>query len=682
MNFQTFYHIKHLIAEADRLVSNYDTVTFDLFDTLFIRRIHNPDMLKPAVARFITKLAFQHGETTWTWESIQTLRDQLETVQRQETAQNYVDHEARYPDFMKQVLQKIFKDKMTDNLLQRVTDYEMSVESAMIVPREELVKWMIKLHGQNKTILIISDIYLPSTHLKKLLDRAGLTPYVKDVISSADTFYAKASGKAFPLIQDKYNLDVERWMHIGDNPISDGVRPFEYGICTFVLKDISEKYRKSVAQMYTVFANRRLFWKGRQLQHLMLPLESENSPQDPLYIEGYNFLAPLVGAFILEIAEKVQRLGIKKIFFLSREGWTFKKFWEKAIPWMYPEGVLPDVSYLYVSRFALTGASCAYTGLTQSKADIAFLPANNKDFRDLCRVFNLDIRPLEPVMKRYGLGPDEALSPLYPDWSVNSKYKFQYLLEDTDFQKEIKKQTTPYNQALLCYLEHEGFFDHDHVALIDVGWSGTIQRLLFDAIQHQNPKPRMHGFLFAASRGIPYPTTPDNQIEGIIYDKDRFDFAGSTILNVRDFFEEAFRAPHPGLRGYQLKDNDYDLIFQNQISPGYQEETIQNEHFSSLQKGILDGAAPFGAASSILGFGLEELKPWLRFLLVSKLAFPKTKEVTRIRHKHHFDEFSGQHKPPKKFFKRQKRLWDYSSAALRFLPWIRMQQYVSKSRIE
>lgn len=682
MNFRTFYHLNLLIAEADRLVSNYDTVTFDLFDTLFIRRIHNPDMLKPAVARYIAKLAFQHGETAWTWESIQALRDRFETAQRLKTAQNYADHEARYPDYMKQVLQQILKGRLTDGLLQRVTDYEMSVESAMIVPRSELVKWIIKLHGQNKTILIISDIYLPSTHLKQLVDRAGLTPYVKDVISSADTFYAKASGKAFPLIQDKYHLDVHRWMHIGDNPISDGVRPSEYGIRAFVLKDISEKYRKSVAQMYTVFANRRLFWKGRQLQHLMLPLESENSPQDPLYIEGYNFLAPLVGAFILEIAEKVQRLGIKKIFFLSREGWTFLKFWEKAIPYMYPEGSLPHVSYLYVSRLALTGASCAHTGLTQTKAEIAFLPANNRDIQDLCRVFDLDIRPLKPIMKRYGLASDEALSSLYPDWSANSKYKFQYLLEDTDFQKEIKRQTMPYNQALLCYLDHKGFFDHDHVALIDVGWTGTIQRLLFDAIQHRNPRPRMHGFLFAASRGIPYPTTPDNQIEGIIYDKDKFDFASSTILNAREFFEEAFRATHPSLKGYRLQGDEYELIFRNDDDPFGKAEKKQNEYFTPLQQGIFDGAARFGAASAVLGFTPEELKPWLRYLLVSKMAFPKISEVKKIRHKYHLDDFSGKHQPPKKFFKIKKRLWDYSIPALRWIPWLRMKYYIRKPRVE
>ena len=679
---QTFYRLNRLIAEADRLAPEYDTITFDLFDTLFIRRIHNPDMLKPAVARFIAKLACEYNQEGWTWELVQALRDRFETEQRRETAQSYVDHEARYPDFMEKVLRKIFKEKATDRLLQRVTDYEMSVESAMIVPRSEFVKWIIKLHGQSKTILIISDIYLPSSHLKTLVDRAGLSPYVDDVISSADTFFAKASGKAFPLIQEKYNLNVDRWMHIGDNPISDGVRPAENGIRSFVLKDTSEKYRKSVAQMYTVFANRRLFWKGRQLQHLMLPLEAENSNRKPLYVDGYNFLAPLVGAFVLEIAEQVQRLGIKKIFFLSREGWTFSKFWEKAVPYIYPEGLLPETSYLYASRLALAGASCAFTGLTRTKADIAFLPANNKDIRDLCRVFDLDIGPLKPVMKRYGLRPDETLSPLYPDCSPNSKYKLDYMLEDGEFQEEIKSQTRSNNKALMRYLDHEGFFSHDRVALVDVGWTGTIQRLLYDAIKHRQPRPDLHGFLFAASRGIPYPTTPDNKIEGIIYDKERFDFIGSTVLNVRDFFEEAFCAPHPSLKGYRLHNDAYELIFQNQESLGHLEEISEDTYFSPLQKGLLDGAAPYGAASAILGFGLDELKPWIRFLLVSKLAFTKTKEVDRFRIKHHVDEFSGKHQPPPKFFRRQKRLWDCSDLALRFLPWIRLQHYVAKSRIE
>jgi predicted HAD superfamily hydrolase len=679
MSLKKFYHLKSLIRYADRIVKDYDTVSFDQFDTLFIRRIHEPDMVKPAVARFIAQRASMFGYE-WTWDGVQSLRDTYENEQRAQTAKKFEDHEACYPDYMRKVLAQIFKDNMTDDLLAEVTDYELNIEKAMLVPRADLVAWIKKIHAQGKKILIISDIYLPSSHLKRLVDHFGLMSFVTNVVSSADTFLAKASGKAFPMLAEKFSINVERWLHVGDNPISDGLRPSEFGIRALVLKDISEIRRKTITRTYTIFSNRRIYWKGRLLQQLMLPLEEENSPRSPLYVEGYNFLAPLVGAFVQKIVEKTQKLGIPRIYFMSREGWTFKKFWERAAPFLSPDGLLPEIRYLYVSRMALAGASCAHQGLSQTKVSTVFQAPGNRDMKDLCRVFGLDIIHLIPFMRRYGLREDDILSPLYSGWDSKAHYKLMYLIEDQDFQVEVKRQTMPHNEALQRYLEQEHFFDVPDVALVDIGWTGTIQRFLYDAIKHRDDKPRFHGFLFTASRGVPYPTTPDNYIEGLIYDRDRFDFASSVIMYIRDFFEEAFRAPHPGLDTYKLIDNGYKLIFRDKHDADGQAELVQNKYFTPLQQGILDAASRFGAASAVLGFPVEQLKPWLRYLLVSKLAFPKAKEVKLFRHKYHMDDFHGKHTPPQRFIKSQKHLWDYSILALRWIPWLRMKYYIYKNR--
>jgi len=681
MEVQTFDSLKKLIRAADQAVVSMDTVSLDIFDTVFIRRIHNPDMVKPAVARFIARLAARYGKGEWSWQAVQALRDRIEAEYRARTAQKFVDHEARYPEFMEDVLTGIFKDRVSGEILQQITDYELEIESAMIVPRADLSAWIRKVFGLGKTVLLVSDIYLPSEHLKRLVRRAGLENSVTDVISSADSFLAKASGKAFPLIRERYGLDVRRWMHIGDNPISDGLRPAHFGIKSLVLKDVSEKRRKTVAQMYTVFSNRKLFWKGRALQQLMLPLEAENAPRDPLYVDGYTFLAPLVGLFIQSILERVRQGGIGRIYFFSREGWTFLKVWEKCVPLLAPEGALPEAKYLYASRLALAGASCAAQGISQTKADIAFLPPGNRDMRDFCRVFGLDMAPLLPLMKRYGLSGDDALSPLHKGWTLKNRYRFVYLVEDADFQEEIRRQAQPAHLALMRYLEAEGFFEHRDVLLVDVGWTGTIQRFLFDAVRHRPDRPRFHGFLFAAGRGIPYPSTEENQITGILYDRDRFDFAASTLLNIRNFFEEAFRAPHPGLKGYRLTEKGHVLEFRNEKDAAERAEEAQNIHYRPLQEGILDGAARYAAASAVLGFSVEEIKPWLRYLLVSRIAFPKTREVRRIRYQHHLDDFHGKHPVPKRFIRQQKRLWDEPLTSLRLNPWLRFKYYLFKERI-
>lgn len=674
-----FYNLKKLIRYADSVVNDYDIVSFDLFDTLFIRRIHDPDMVKPAVARFIVQKASIFGYH-WNWEEVQLLRNKYENEQRAETGKKFEDHEACYPDYMHKVLSRIFKDKMTDDLLEEVTNHELKIEMAMIVPRADLVAWLKKIYSEEKKILIVSDIYLPAGHLKRLIDHVGLLKYVTDVVSSADTFLAKASGKAFPMLLEKYALKKEKWMHIGDNPFSDGLRPAEFGIQSFILKDISEKTRKTITRAYTVFSNFRPYWKGRLVQQLMLPLEGENKPLSSLYIEGYNFLAPLVGAFTQRIAERARELDIGKIYFFSREGFTFKRFWDRAVPIMYPCGFFPKSSYLFVSRLSLAGASCAYQGLTLTKADIAFLPAGNRDMRDVCRVYSLDIEPLIPIMKRQGIRYNDPLSPAHQGWTIELRQKFKFLIDDYDFQAEVKRQTREYNDALQRYLEKEGFFDQPDVALVDIGWMGTIQRFLYDAVKHRKDKPRFHGFLFAASRGIPYPTLPENTLEGILYDHQKFDFAASTVMYARDLFEEACRAPHASMAGYKLTNNGFRLLFRDEKDAYGKAESIQDQYFAPLQKGMLDGAAKYAAAMAVLGFTFEDVKPWLRYLMVSKLAFPRVKEVKTIKHKYHMDDFHGQHETPEAIVKAQEHLWNSSISALRWNPCIRMKYYLRKPR--
>lgn len=677
---KTYHTLQALVASGRELAKDAETVSFDLFDTLLIRRIHDPDLVKLPVARFIANRAGEYG-LHYTPEYVQNIRDSHERQQRKETAKSFKDHEACYPIFMRQTLESLFAEDAVDTILEEVTAYETTVENSMLVPRLELVEWLAELHEDGKRLIVISDVYLASSFLRNLLRHAGLECYVDHVISSADTFLAKASGEAFVFLQKEYQLDPTTWLHVGDNPISDGVRPTEFGITALVIDDHAEKQRKAIIKRQLNYSQGKPFWKGRALQQLMLPLEEENTKRDPLYIEGYNFLGLLLGVFTQKIAEKCAELHIQQIFFLSREGYTFKKYWEKATPLLYPNANIPDAQYLYVSRMALAGASCAYQGLTKANADIVFLPSGNRDFRDICRVFNLNIEPLEPHLAAYNLEPTSVLSPLHDGYSPENTSNYHLLLKDEDFQSEIKRQTYQANQALHLYLDDLGFFKYDNVALVDIGWLGTIPRFFYESIKHNDNHPNCHSFLFGATRGIEYPTCHKNQIHGLVYDKDTFDFAASSVVYCRDFFEEACKAPHPTLNGYNLTEDGYELDFRTTDDETGQAEQVQDRYFAPLQQGVYDAAEKFGAASAILGCQSDEYKPWLNYLLVTKMAFPHTDEISNIRHKNHLDDFHGVHKPSQSYQKgSRKLLWEHSLMSLRWIPFLRIKCFLRHLR--
>jgi len=672
MELQTYYSLSTLIADGRRLAENKKTVSFDLFDTLLIRRIHDPDLVKLPVARYISELSRQYSCAVG-WQKVQGLRDEIEQKQRAETGKSFDDHEACYPVFMQELLVNIFGDAYSETLLEQVTAYELFMENSMLVVRPEFVQWIRELKNLGKNVLIISDMYLPAEHLKKLIAHAGLLEMVDDVISSADTFLAKASGKAYALVAKRYSIEYRDWMHVGDNGFSDGLRAAEAGITPLIITDPREQQRKSIIQRYYNYSAGKPFWRGRALQQLMAPHEGENVQRSPLYIEGYNFIGPMIGVFVQKIAEICRAKNITKVFFLSREGWTFKRYWEQAMPAMYPAGGLPEIEYLYVSRMALAGASCAYKGLTKTKAGIAFLPPGNRDFRDVCRIFSLDVDSFDHILARFGLTSDTCLSHIHDGYEQENRLKFEAMLEDVTFQDEVKAQSKDSNLAMIRYFEDVGFFDHKDVAIVDIGWLGSIQRFLFEAVAHREDAPKCHGYLFGATRGVPYDTSEKNSIEGIVYDRDRFDLAGSTLFYARDIFEEACRAPYPTLNGYKLKGDGYELVFRKTDDDVGQAELAQDTYFAPLQEGIFDSAQRFGAASALLNYSLDDYRPWINALLVNKLAFPKAAEVSRIRNQHHLDDFHGKKKAKADFYKGFVKLWDRPQWQLRFLPLLRIR---------
>lgn len=679
MTFHTYNSLQSLIAEGNERVKEKDIVSFDLFDTLLVRRVHDPDLVKLPVARLIAELAKKKSISIG-WQTVQKLRDMVEQRQRAKTAEKFDDHEACYPLFMRETLLDIFKDQFSEAVFDEVTKYELFMENSMLVPRQQLFDWVKELSRQGKRIFIISDMYLPATHLKVLVEHAGLSNYVEEVISSADTFLAKASGKGYEFIHEKFTLAKNRWIHIGDNPFSDGMRAVEFGIEALIIRDPREDQRKSIVKRYVNYSDGRPFWRGRALQQLMAPIEGENSPQNSLYNEGYNFLGVLVGCFVQELVERCRKNSISKVFFLSREGWTFKRYWEKMTPILYPAAVLPEIEYLYVSRMALAGACCAYQGLTKTNADIAFLPPGNRDFRDICRIFSLEPDAFKNYLHEYGLELDSCLSHIHDGYDPDNRNKFDALLESNGFQDEVKRQTRRSNQALQLYLDDLNFFDHENVAIVDIGWLGTIPRFFNEAIEHRTECPKCFGYLFGATRGIPYPTSDKNFIEGIMYDRDRFDLAASCLYYARDFFEEACRAPFPTLNGYKLTEKGYELEFRKTDDEIGKAEQLQDSSFAPLQHGIIDSAERFAAATALLGYSLDDYKPWLNYLFVSKLAFPRVKEVANIRHQNHLDDFHGSKKPKRDFAKGIIALWDYSLFQLKYNPFLRVKHFIRHLR--
>ncbi len=83
MGFQTYFSVESLVTAGEKKAKEKDIISFDLFDTLLIRRVHDPDLVKLPVARFVAALAEKEGINIG-WQNVQDLRDKIEQRQRAE----------------------------------------------------------------------------------------------------------------------------------------------------------------------------------------------------------------------------------------------------------------------------------------------------------------------------------------------------------------------------------------------------------------------------------------------------------------------------------------------------------------------------------------------------------------------------------------------------------------------
>jgi predicted HAD superfamily hydrolase len=673
---KVFYSLSGMLDHANTLIDQKDVISLDIFDTLFVRRIYDPDLVKAPVARFVTEKAAGRGISI-TWQEVQAIRNRIEAEQRARNGANHPDHEANYDEFMPETLRHIFEEAYSDDLFHAVADYEMAMESAVLAPRVELVDWLRHLKQKNKKVILISDIYLPAKYLKRLVRDKGLSDYVADVVSSADTFRAKASGTGFNIVLENHAIEPHRWLHIGDNIISDGTRPSGLGIDALVIHDVGEKQRKGIARLIHSLAGIRHIWKGRNVLQLMMPLEGDNTEHPELFIDGHNLFGMLIGYFLHCLAEKCKERNIQRIYFCSREGWMFFECWKRMAPHLFAGGTAPEARYLYVSRMGLSSAACANAGLTATNATVALLPFQNMDFMDICRVYKLDIEPLRPYLDRAGLDPEDHIVLVSADGAegANPDNPFSVLMDDEAFQREVKKQGVESRQLFEQYLDSEGFFDHREVALVDIGWLGTIQHYLHQAISHRGNRPHIHGFLLAATRMVPYPYSEENRCEGLVFDQHRFSLATSYVLTIKDVLEEICRAPHPSVLGYEQVNGKTQPRFRTRSDEAAQSELKQSEYYTPLHQGIFHGVEKYALSVTLLGYESKYIRSWLNFYLVSRVAFPTSGELKRIKHFFHQDDFAGERTVNQRILRYFQSLWDVKPWKIALVPCIRYRYY-------
>lgn len=311
---------------AERLLKA-DVISFDIFDTLIFRPVCAP-----------TDLFFFMGEKL-KFMDFERIRREMEGRARQKAYKKTGSYEVTLEEIYTELEKWTGISKETGMEVEIETELEFCFANPYMLEVFHILKERIK--GTEKKIICVSDMYLPASVLKKMLEQNGYGN-LSDVFISCEMKKSKADGALYQEVIKKYGVD-KKYIHVGDNPESDGKQAKKSGweaVHYANVNIVGMPYRAEdmsiiTGSIYRGIVNSRLY--------------NGLKKYTPEYEIGFIYGGIFVMGYCQFIHEYVKNNKIDKLLFLSRDGDVIKKVYEH----LYPQEQ-KNCEYAYWSRTVAT----------------------------------------------------------------------------------------------------------------------------------------------------------------------------------------------------------------------------------------------------------------------------------------------------------------------------------------
>lgn len=463
----TSANIRAMLSDASLKV-----VAFDIFDTLLLRPLLNPESTKAIVAH---RAGGDVGRTYL------RLRAEAEGQARQLAGRD-VDLDAIFVEFA--ALSGLPADAVAE-----LRQLEETVERASVSARPEVVGMLQFAVAQGKRVVLASDMYLPRAAIEAMLSTHGIIGWHALYLSS-DVGLRKDSGDLYRHIFEREQVEPAQMLMVGDNEHSDVQIPHDLGMKVWhVMRPVEMVH--AVARLAPLVdraihkndLNEELAL-GLLLRRNLAPVFFSNFNSQDLappthQALGYTVLGPLVLSFVQWLGQQATADGVDKLYFLSREGEFLKKVYDV---WAGHALAVPSSEYLVLSRRAVT------VPMIRGMDEIEAI-ARTTYFENHVSAF---------VRERYGLVlADDEWSVFVQQGLLNADMRVEVFDSKIDqlkpllsaLEPRILEQASAELPGVMAYLHGMGLNGGKHSALVDVGYSATIQGRL-----NQLLDSKVHGY--------------------------------------------------------------------------------------------------------------------------------------------------------------------------------------------
>lgn len=495
-------------------LQKYQIISFDVFDTLLKRDVKHPADIFDIMSENIvnSKLA----------SNFSTLRQVAEKTARKNSKKKEISLEDIYNNF----------PDISDVEIQSLIKLEKDTESRFLHANIDMLDIFDECVKQGKIIYIISDMYLPSDFIAKILHREGFSGYTQLFVST-DYNAVKSDGSLFELVKCNQNIDASKWIHVGDSYQSDKKAAEANGIKAYQIPTLYNKlYGASIATTNELKDN---------ILYSFINNRIPNHSSD-YYKFGYNYFGPFLWGYINWLHKEFQTYKPEKIFFFARDGLIMKKAYEMIFSTDTP------IAYLEVSRKALR-IPILYIDNELSTVIDMLPPSGYFTLEMLLDCVGIDESDIKELLNQYQfeIGMNLNAKEIVNDVHFNNFYdKIKPLI--------VKKSKLSY-ELLSRYLS-----DHDvngKFAIVDIGWSGGMQRYMIETLEKLGIKHEIQGYYTGVVSYVKRNTKviPDLKMSGYLFDFLNDENAVDIRKGYVGLFETLFLEQDGSVSGYMEDSN-------------------------------------------------------------------------------------------------------------------------------
>jgi FMN phosphatase YigB (HAD superfamily) len=620
-----------LRAQLEHSSSPAKVIAFDIFGAVLENDADTPEVCKRILAGRIVRTL---SESFGIGSTIEHVLGSLEEIENDPQLRQS-DSAIRNHEMAQALAIRLTNGNsaLVSSLTARIIEHTRAVEAKVLFIKPGMASLLEWLTRKNQRVVAITDSPFDPVRLHDLFGQNGFTVHFDSlhVLPQSDTTQQRQL--FFQRLLQQEGLQPHELLHISDYHRPARQPPAAMGITTIRLEDTASVRRRHTLRVYRHLAQKNPYWRGRHLLQLIRPAEAQGFH----FNYGYEILGPIYAAFILGVIEEIKKDKIRQVFFLAREGELFMKLFELLRPDFFVPEQMPAAHYLYVSRRS-TAAAAAYHGLSHEMAITPLFNPKQQGLLSICQAFDLPPEVLSTVLRKHGY---HTIEHPIADWESD---QFHGMLNDPEFQHAVQRCTGENWRLLHRYLEQEHFFSDDKIAIVDIGWNGTIQKFLQEAFGQEKNYPHVLGLYFGFIGGRQYRfDTQKNTLRGILCDERHKARPGDIFSRFEEIFEEGARALHPTTIGYRFAEDSSRIIpvFKPQSDHDRQAELSVNSHIAGFQAGILAFAAEFARGIALTGYSLSDIKPFILTLTERAVAFPEPAESRHLMQLEHSEDFGS-----------------------------------------